>query len=321
MYAIAARVNAVLSNLVLQEYDDENLQLKYSTVAVQDAARAGDVPTLRTALLQNLSAHIRTADDDAVEDDLGRLSEIPLDDAANDLILFFRAVALSWRGNFAEAHALMAVCWERPYLDIDRIAAGAQLSLFLALDDKRDASTEVAVQVRRLLRGAVHKGPFRSRAIAISIAHLALGEALNGRVTSARRLLHRLSSHDPVESSSRLATDAIASACEGNAVEDKVTKALKQLELAGYRDTARMLNAAYHIVVNKPKLQSARGNLTRSELEVLRMLSHGVVAKEIALDTARSINTVRAHIASAVRKLGCNRQSEAIKVAKKLNVL
>lgn len=320
MYGISARVNAVLSNLMLQEYDDDVSQLKYSEAACQDAARAGDVPILRTALLQNLSAHVRKGHDLAIQDALTRLSDIPLDDAANDLMMFFRAVSVSWQGKFREAHTLMAVCWKSLYSDIDRVAAGAQLALFLASDGKRDESSEISMQIRRLLPTVAAEGPFRSRAIALSIAYIALAEALNGKLTVARRILRTIKTNDPVETTTRIMAEAFVNALGESYFEMRVRLSLDKLESEGYWDAARMV-AAVCRVAERSAPPKTSATLTASELDILRMLAEGMVAKEIAADTGRSINTVRAHIASAVKKLECNRQSDALREAQRIGLL
>lgn len=321
MYAIAARVNAVLSNLMLQEYDDEKAQLRYSEIACEDAARAGDVPTLRTALLQNVSAHVRRGDDRAIEAALDGLTHIPLNDAANELIMFFRAVTASWQGRFREAHTLMAVCWKALYLDIDRVAAGAQLALFLACDGKGVESSDVSAQVRRLLPTVTVKGPFRSRAVAFSIAYLALAEALNGKLTMARRIARTIKTADPIELAAREVVETFVEAFGESYLQLRVRPTLEKLEREGYWDASLILAAACRAVEHRTPPRKATAKLTIAETAVLRMLAEGMVAKEIAADTVRSINTVRAHIASAVRKLECDNHSDAVKMAQRLGLL
>jgi DNA-binding NarL/FixJ family response regulator len=61
--------------------------------------------------------------------------------------------------------------------------------------------------------------------------------------------------------------------------------------------------------------------LTRSEIEVLRALAQGLIPKEIAADTHRSVFTVRVHIANAIAKLGCHGRFEAIEVARREGLL
>ncbi|MBV8344300.1 MAG: response regulator transcription factor [Candidatus Eremiobacteraeota bacterium] len=61
--------------------------------------------------------------------------------------------------------------------------------------------------------------------------------------------------------------------------------------------------------------------LTKSEREVLRLLAAGLVPKEIATETLRSINTVRVHIANAVEKLDCHGRNQAVAVAQRLGLI
>jgi DNA-binding NarL/FixJ family response regulator len=56
--------------------------------------------------------------------------------------------------------------------------------------------------------------------------------------------------------------------------------------------------------------------LTESERDVLRRLAQGLVPKDIAVETGRSVNTVRVHIANAMAKLESHGRLEAINAAR-----
>jgi DNA-binding CsgD family transcriptional regulator len=53
----------------------------------------------------------------------------------------------------------------------------------------------------------------------------------------------------------------------------------------------------------------------------LRMLEAGLGTKEIAGRSGRSVYTVRAHVANAIAKLGCNGRAAAIATARRLGVM
>ena len=61
--------------------------------------------------------------------------------------------------------------------------------------------------------------------------------------------------------------------------------------------------------------------LTRSEMEMLRMLEEGLTPKQIAEKTSRSVNTVRVHVANTIAKLGCHGHAEAVRTARRLRLL
>jgi len=58
-------------------------------------------------------------------------------------------------------------------------------------------------------------------------------------------------------------------------------------------------------------------SLTSREFEVLALLGEGMQAKAIALRLGLSETTVRNHIHSILRKLGCHSQLEAVAVARR----
>jgi DNA-binding CsgD family transcriptional regulator len=60
-----------------------------------------------------------------------------------------------------------------------------------------------------------------------------------------------------------------------------------------------------------------REGLTGRELEILRLLAEGLRAGVIAASLGLSLATVRNHIRSILRKLGCHSQLEAVAEARR----
>ena len=63
--------------------------------------------------------------------------------------------------------------------------------------------------------------------------------------------------------------------------------------------------------------ESAAGELTAREREVLELLAEGLRAGAIASRLGVSVVTVRNHIRAILRKLGCHSQLEAVAVARR----
>ena len=61
--------------------------------------------------------------------------------------------------------------------------------------------------------------------------------------------------------------------------------------------------------------------LTSTELDILRRVSDGATAKEIAFGTGRSVETVRNHIKSVIRKTGASGRLEALAIARRVGLL
>ena len=61
--------------------------------------------------------------------------------------------------------------------------------------------------------------------------------------------------------------------------------------------------------------------LSERELEVLRLLAHGLKYAEIAEQLVVSVNTVRFHIKSIYGKLSVDKQAKAIERARELGLI
>jgi LuxR family transcriptional regulator, maltose regulon positive regulatory protein len=320
LYGLASRVNAVLSNLALHEEDDVERQLRYAQQAADAATKAGDSFALQTALLQMLSAEMRrgnVARSAAIEDrlELGRVGEI-----TRRYLALFRSARLAWEGRFGEAQRMMSCCWSLAHFDFDRAMSGGQYALFLALDGRREASVRLVSEVVPLARSLDASGLFGVRSLAIAQIFCALAEATNGRVTHADRIARRVRADgDAVIALTSDIARSITSAVRRRRDEgaEATAERIAALREAGYADVAIMLRAVDRALRDRSRSSLCEGRLTPSEREVLRLLAEGLIPKEIAAETGRSVFTVRVHIANAIAKLGCHGRFEAIEVARR----
>ncbi|MDX1348901.1 MAG: helix-turn-helix transcriptional regulator [Putridiphycobacter sp.] len=63
----------------------------------------------------------------------------------------------------------------------------------------------------------------------------------------------------------------------------------------------------------------AKPNLTKKEIEVLKLVMDGYISKEIAEKTNRSIETIHTHRKNILKKMKCNNITEAVLMAKEAN--
>ena len=82
-----------------------------------------------------------------------------------------------------------------------------------------------------------------------------------------------------------------------------------------------MLGAVDRVLANAQAEGTPSVALTPSELNILRLLADGLIPKEIAARSGRSIYTVRVHIANVIPKLGCHGRSDALRKAKQMGLL
>jgi ATP/maltotriose-dependent transcriptional regulator MalT len=318
LYSLESRANAVLSNLALHEDDDVDRQLRYAELAAGAATKAGDAFALRTALLQILSAQMRRGDSEASIGTEQRLAATGDNELASRYVALFRAVRLAWEGRFAEAHRLVGSVWDKMTFDFDRVVAGSQYALFLALDKRHELSGALIRDMLQQIDNCRVSGLFRVRALATAKALVALAEAANGRVARAGRLLRTISNDEDTYVAELIKIIEgillrLRHSAEGGS--EPVGNRIKAMAVLGYAEVARLLAAADRALTVED-VRSDGQALTKSEMSVLRLLAEGLVPKEIAEQTRRSVYTVRVHIANAIAKLGCHGSAEAIRKAR-----
>ena len=325
LFGLSSRVKAVLSNLLLHERDDVEQQLAYAESAATAATKAGDTFALQTALIQMLSAQMRRGHVEksiAIEQRLGSARTTEL---AGKYLPIFRSSRLAWEGRFREAHKLLSTCWKQMNHSFDRLYCGAEYALFLAVDGKHDEAASLAKEIIEGLKLSDDAtGLFRVRAIAIARAFCALAETINGRASFADRILRQLHpSKDEVIRAVAEAAGSIVSRIRGGGStgSERVRESLERLRALDYADVAQLL-AAVDLTAGRAAMERLPANgLTRSEMEVLKMLEEGLTPKQIAEKTSRSLSTVRVHVANTIAKLGCHGHAEAIRTARRLRLL
>ena len=66
--------------------------------------------------------------------------------------------------------------------------------------------------------------------------------------------------------------------------------------------------------------RQALGNLTRRELEVVKLLTGGLSNKEIANRLNLAENTIKMHLQNAFRKMGARSRADAVRIALSKNI-
>jgi DNA-binding NarL/FixJ family response regulator len=70
-----------------------------------------------------------------------------------------------------------------------------------------------------------------------------------------------------------------------------------------------------------PKMSALISPLTKSEMEVLSLLSQGLTAREISVIRYNSEATIKSHVAAILRKLGSRNRVEAIQKAREMSLI
>ncbi len=322
LYSIASRAWSALSNLMCHAYDDVMSQLWYAERAASNAIKSGDSLELQTALMQVAAAEMRRGnaeESSALEEQLIGLRSDP---TRAYLLVAFKATRLAWEGRFDEAHRELAVCWYCMHHDFDRLICGAQCALFLALDGHRQSSISLLSEVTSLSETVRPDGLFRRRYVALALLFCVVAEVVNERATCAKRIIRRIGSDslDPVVLLATRTAEEFTSPKGGVWLRPEILVAMERLAALGYADVARVLEAVCSSLEGK-KWNTARPDLTKAELMVLRLLGEGLSTKEIAERDGRSVNTIRAHVANAIGKLECHGRAQALALARRLEII
>jgi LuxR family maltose regulon positive regulatory protein len=175
----------------------------------------------------------------------------------------------------------------------------AAASLERALDKDAPLTTQVAgwlVEVSRQLRAGA---PQRARSALDRSLRLAAQESLRRPFREAPPAVRRLLAQDPqLVGANHWLTTTPATAAK-----------------PAHRAIPRQRT------VDEPLASPVIETLTRKELEVLEHLAELLTTEEIASDMYVSVNTIRTHVRSILRKLGVSRRNAAVRRARELRLL
>ncbi|HEY0613320.1 MAG TPA: LuxR C-terminal-related transcriptional regulator [Candidatus Elarobacter sp.] len=107
-----------------------------------------------------------------------------------------------------------------------------------------------------------------------------------------------------------------------NRVPEQAQSHLHALRVAGLGGFARFAEAITEgLAARDAESGTDREALTRVELQVLKAMARGLSNQAIADDQRRTINTVRTHVSSILRKLECGSRGEAVAAARRLELV
>jgi NarL family two-component system response regulator LiaR len=105
-----------------------------------------------------------------------------------------------------------------------------------------------------------------------------------------------------------------------DAQEDMLVEAIK----AAYRGEPHFSQRALHQLMKRlgaPDQPSPVDGLTERELDVLRLVTHGLSNKEIALSLGLSKGTVKVHVSNVLNKLGASSRTQAAMMALQMGLI
>lgn len=248
--------------------------------------------------MEVLEAQIRNAPRDGYRDSLPYLHA--------------KALSFAWHGDFAQAVRLLYALTADSGAESARQLAFGLLAFYCAADGRPEEAQKYLnmLQRRTAASDPVDGDYFWTRAVFAATAMVLLG-----RGKAARRFL---SGERVLFSNNRgHLYDALL-----NLTMNQGAAGLSQCALAfehgGFGGMGRVL----HLLAERQEQESGpTPTLTATETEILRALADGESAKEVALRTGRSYETVRSHVKAISKKLGCSGMLEAVATARRLHLL
>jgi ATP/maltotriose-dependent transcriptional regulator MalT len=310
--AIAGRAYALLARNALWTQRRAEA-LYFAEQAASYAARGSDHDTLQRALAFALRIAAESGNDDrvaAIEAEIqrhtGSGATPPLWHRAYGL-----ALAAAGEGDFESAHEHCSRIPEDDMVPSRRLLRAACLALFFAAGNRRGDALRMLVAYDTALAREDINAPLNSyddlhlAQRAVVLTHIALG-----RRTSAMRVLRAL---DDPDDAFRAYDQALAAMLTEN--PNAFREACSRLGTFHFGGYARLCTRVGNREAGERVPQPA--SLTRAELLVLAAIADGCSNKTIAEAQGRTINTIRTHVSSILRKLGARSRGEAVAIARR----
>jgi ATP/maltotriose-dependent transcriptional regulator MalT len=152
-----------------------------------------------------------------------------------------------------------------------------------------------------------------SRILALGERYAVLANALLGRNVVAQRLLRALKFEPAGFGPFDEALQAVISR-----VPDRLEAALRDLRVGSLAGVGHILETTAHAI---EPASEALADLTSTEIQILQAMADGMSNQTIADAQRRTINTVRTHVSSILRKLGCDSRGEAVAAGRRSGIV
>jgi DNA-binding CsgD family transcriptional regulator len=286
----------------------------YAAQVVANAERAGNTQLRAGGLRVQLEC-------EAIRGDTERIAELEREIAQSSYrgslavvpMLVGRALAALAGGRFADARVTLGTTATDPLQPHEDRMRCALLAVACAAQRDRPATLAALADLDRAIAADGGQPQYDSdRRFAARLA--ALANVVIGRNVVAQRALQSLLKTDDDFDAF---DDAIA-ALQGRNREG-FAQATRALRGSGFGGIARVIEQ-----VGSPILEERTEpeiSLTAAEKQVLVAMAQGLSNQAIADAQRRTINTVRTHVSSILRKLGCESRGEAVAAARRAELI
>jgi ATP/maltotriose-dependent transcriptional regulator MalT len=222
-----------------------------------------------------------------------------------------KAMQLTWSGQLRDAHILLTSVLDKDVVPFQNPMRYSLLAVVFAKLGARAEAVDALAKYDAAVASDTDRHPVFERARGLAERHTILANILLQRIALAQRQMRALHA----ATADLEAFDAALSALV-NRVPERFGAAVRDMRLAGIGGFARFVEFVADGYAAPPDSTEPE-SLTPVELQVLRAMAQGLSNQAIADGQHRTINTVRTHVSSILRKLGCASRGEAVAAARR----
>jgi LuxR family transcriptional regulator, maltose regulon positive regulatory protein len=218
-----------------------------------------------------------------------------------------KALQLGWDARFGDVAALLRSVGDRELSPPQNRLRYALLAAVLAKLEARAEALEALARYDGAVASDTDPRAIYERPRSVADRYAVLANVLLQRHALAQKGMRQLRPGAPDLAPFDAALGALL-----HRVPEQFEGALRAMRAAGIAGIARFVDALGAASLRPTETSREPETLTPVELQVLRAMASGMSNQAIADDQRRTINTVRTHVSSILRKLGCASRGEAV---------
>lgn len=226
--------------------------------------------------------------------------------------VFAKGLQHVWSAQLREAQVVLSSVADRDFAPFQNRLRYALLAVVLAKLGSRPEALAALTRYDASVAADTDPRPLFAR-----LRGFAERYAILANIVLARNALAQKAVRSARASGADLQAFDAALAALVNRLPEKLESALREMRLAGIGGIARLVEVLADGLLTRVDDAKEPELLTPVELQVLRSMTQGLGNQAIADDQKRTVNTVRTHVSSILRKLGCTSRGEAVAAARR----
>ena len=226
--------------------------------------------------------------------------------------VFAKALHHVWGNQLGEAQVALTTVADREFAPFQNRLRYSLLAAILAKLGSRTEAIDALTRYDAAVAADTDPRPLFARLRGFAERYAILANIVLARNAVAQKMMRSVRTTAP----DLKAFDSLLGALV-NRVPEQFDAALREMRLAGIAGVARLAEIIAGGQFDRADPSDEIEALTPAERAVLRGMSQGLGNQAIADDQRRTINTVRTHVSSILRKLGSTTRGEAVATARR----